>query len=80
MTFLFGSVEYFERELLYTLENSKASGSVNSSLKEAYQTLMDDLSFDFVCNDHIKQECLSNLKSAFLKVSREKLEELLVLA
>ncbi|NHM30934.1 hypothetical protein [Neobacillus terrae] len=80
MTFLFGSVEYFESELLNTLENWQESGSVNASLKGAYQILLDDLCFDFVCDDNIKKECLNNLKSAFLKVSSEKHEDLLVLA
>lgn len=75
MTVLFGTAEYFERELLANIVRQE-QGNFSESLTGVYASLKKELSNDFVCEEKIKMECLKNLKKAYLKLTREKLEVL----
>ncbi|WHY78396.1 hypothetical protein QNH20_04400 [Neobacillus sp. WH10] len=64
MTVLFGSVEYFEKEIL----NAAAQGHINDlthdHISMIYSMLKNELLNDFVCEERIRVECLKNLTQA----------------
>ena len=57
MTVLFGTVEYFEREIMKGLK-------CNISLLDITTKLEDELLYDFICDERIRVECLNNLQTA----------------
>lgn len=56
MTVLFGSIEFFEREIINSL-NEDSISIITSKLE--YELL-----HDFICHERIRLECLNNLKRA----------------
>lgn len=57
MTVLFGTVEYFEREIMNDLK-------CNISLSDIISKLEDEILYDFICDERIRIECLNNIKTA----------------
>jgi hypothetical protein len=65
MTVLFGSVEFFERELL---EYAKKNSFTENSIMVKYDSLKHELLFDFICDEKVRIECLENLSLAYKKL------------
>ncbi|PWW29390.1 hypothetical protein DFO73_10421 [Cytobacillus oceanisediminis] len=66
MKVYYGSVEYFEREIIHSLSRQEAN-----SLREIADKLERELLFDFICDEKIKKECLNNLECACTKVNHQ---------
>lgn len=64
MTVLFGTVEYFEREIVNYLNDSRLKGIRDVSLSDITSKLEYEILYDFICDERIRIECLSNLKYA----------------
>jgi hypothetical protein len=67
VTVLFGSVEYFEQEILSYLEKS-GEHVREAAISKIYSNLENELLHDFVCDEKIRQECLQNLSNACEKL------------
>jgi hypothetical protein len=64
MTVLFGTVEYFEREILNYLEDKESQYDDSDLLESIITQLEDEILHDFVCDEKIRRECLNNLEIA----------------
>ncbi|WP_102346356.1 hypothetical protein [Bacillus sp. Marseille-P3661] len=64
MTVLFGTVEYFEREIMNYLDENQFSGETDYHLSIITARLEYEILHDFVCDEQIRVECLNNLKNA----------------
>jgi hypothetical protein len=64
MTVLFGTVEYFEKEILDYLANHQISELDKDHISIIYTRLKNEILYDFVCDEKIRVECLQNLMSA----------------
>lgn len=63
MTVFFGSVEFFEREIINFLHENQTS--VNEiPLSMITSKIESEVLDDFVCDERIRVECLKNLRSA----------------
>lgn len=69
MTVLFGTVEYFEREIMNDLQ-------CNISLSDITTKLEDELLYDFICDERIRVECLNNLKTAICTFKQDQVLKL----
>jgi hypothetical protein len=67
MSVLFGSVEYYERELLHTVEQNQVNTRADEQISKTYAKLKRELLHDFVCEEKIRTECLENLTKAFCR-------------
>ena len=65
VTVLFGSVEYFEKEILNAAEQSHLNMLTHDHISMIYSRLKSELLNDFVCDERIRVECLKNLTQAF---------------
>ncbi|AIE61478.1 hypothetical protein [Bacillus methanolicus] len=65
MTVLFGTVEFFEREML---DYAKKKQFAKNSIMEKYSSLKHELLYDFVCDEKLRIECLQNLSIAYQKL------------
>lgn len=77
MTVLFGTVEYFVREIARYLGNKTIDGTI----EEIYKILYDELKYDFLCDESLRSECITNLTeaySSFLTSQEGKMEKVLV--
>ncbi|GLB60235.1 hypothetical protein [Cytobacillus sp. NCCP-133] len=61
MTVLFGSVEYFEREIEEYLTDHKMEDASEEQLSIITSKLKTELLYDFVCDERIRKQCLNNL-------------------
>lgn len=61
MTVLFGTVEYFIREIDRYIGNK----SVEGKIEEIYKLLYDELKEDFLCDEKLRSECMMNLTEAY---------------
>ncbi|WP_394138174.1 hypothetical protein [Cytobacillus oceanisediminis] len=61
MTVLFGSVEYFEREIEEYLTDNQLEEVTEDQLSVITSKLETELLYDFVCDERIRKECLNNL-------------------
>ena len=64
MTVLFGTVEYFEREIINYLNDSRLKGISDISLSDISSKLEYEILNDFICHERIRLECFNNLKYA----------------
>jgi hypothetical protein len=71
MTVLFGTKEFFENELLTSIDDQQISGNFSDTLKAAYEDLNKDVTLDFICDKKVKIECLKNLELAYQKVLKD---------
>lgn len=65
MTVLFGSVEFFEREML---DYAKKKQFVEDSIMTKYLSLKHELLYDFICDEKLRIQCLQNLSIAYQKL------------
>lgn len=70
MTILFGTVEYFEREILNTPQDQTNSLSKDEYLKHIYAKLENEVLHNFVCDEKIRIECLQNLQIAYERLNQ----------
>lgn len=69
LTILFGTVEYFEREILNEiLDNHTNELSEEENISNAYSKLNDELLVNFICSEKLRLECRQNLKKAYEKI------------
>ncbi|NRD76917.1 hypothetical protein HPT25_05340 [Bacillus sp. BRMEA1] len=64
MKVLFGSVEYFEREMISLAKRKKVENLASNQVKDIHSEIKYDLIHDFICDVNIKKECLMNLNLA----------------
>ncbi|MGE7766971.1 hypothetical protein [Peribacillus sp. NPDC096540] len=65
MTVLFGTVEYFEQEMLRHLEICQmGKWTKEDEISLIYSRLENEILFDFVCDEKVRIECLKNLAYA----------------
>jgi len=64
VTVLFGSVEYFEKEILNAAAQSHINNLTHDHISMIYSRLKNELLNDFVCEERIRVECLKNLTQA----------------
>lgn len=62
MTYLFGTKEYFESEFI------KGVVSKERTIEDVYTELRSELLNDFLCDDKLRVECLSNLTDIYIKI------------
>ena len=60
----FGSIEYFEREMMSFAKRRSNNRLASEQAMEIYSELKDELMNDFICDERIKKECLHNLNLA----------------
>lgn len=65
MTVLFGSVEFFEREML---DYAKKKQFAKDSIMVKYLSLKHELLYDFICDEKVRIQCLQNLSLAYQKL------------
>ncbi|WP_088104780.1 hypothetical protein [Halalkalibacter urbisdiaboli] len=69
MTVLFGTVEYFEKEIVNHMSNEQLQDlSINKSLEIAYSSTKNDILNVFICSDIIRKDLFKNLEKAYEKV------------
>lgn len=67
MTILFGTIEYFEREIQNMPQDKTQHLSKDEYLKWIYSKLENEVLYNFVCDDKVRIECLENLYRAYEK-------------
>jgi hypothetical protein len=71
LTVLFGTVEYFEKEIQNFLNNKKIGDLSEESILEIYSLLEDELQDKFVCTENIRKECMQNLSLANMNLLKK---------
>ena len=61
---LFGTIEYFEEEMLSFAKRRSFTQMAREHVMEIHSKIEDELVNDFICDDKIKKECLENLNLA----------------
>ncbi|THE12357.1 hypothetical protein E1I69_11695 [Bacillus timonensis] len=70
MTVLFGTVEYFEKEIVNQMSNDQLQNlTASNSLECAYSSVKSEITNVFVCSDIFRKDLLVNLEKAFEMVS-----------
>lgn len=64
-TVIFGTVEYFEREIAKFAEKNHVSKLSDGQMSLIYSRLKNELLYDFVCDERLRKECLENLNVAY---------------
>ncbi|MEH7385807.1 hypothetical protein V7147_10405 [Bacillus sp. JJ1521] len=69
MTVLFGTVEYFEKEIVNQMSTQKLQNlSVIKSLEFAYLSVKSEITNVFICSDIFRKDLLVNIEKAYEKV------------
>jgi len=69
LTVLYGSVEYFEEEIVSNITNEQLHDlSFSKSLEVVYSAIEYDLANVFVCSENLRRDLLINLVKAYEKV------------
>ncbi len=61
MSVLFGTVEYFEKEIKEYLTDHQVEEVTEDHLSIITSKLETELLYDFVCDEKIRRQCLNNL-------------------
>ncbi|WP_338030842.1 hypothetical protein [Cytobacillus citreus] len=69
---LFGTVEYFEREIYNYLNENQLKEISEDSLYVITSKLKKEILYDFVCDERIRLECLENLTYAISMITQNK--------
>ena len=64
LTFLFGTKEYFENEFIKWVVRKERT------IEDVYEELRSEILNDFMCDDRLRVECLSNLTNVYMKIIR----------
>jgi hypothetical protein len=65
----YGSVEYFEREIIQYLSEHPDNCADQEELSAIASRLEGELMHDFICDERLRTECLENLECACKKVT-----------
>jgi hypothetical protein len=63
ITYLFGTKEYFESEFIKWVSRKERT------MEDVYEELQSELLNDFMCDDKLRIECLSNLTDVYEKIT-----------
>ncbi|RFU66820.1 hypothetical protein [Bacillus sp. V59.32b] len=73
MTVLFGTVEFFEREILNYAGNHQLEKLGDEDITIIYSRMEDELKYDFICDEKLRVECLENLSLAYNRILEKEL-------
>ncbi|WP_230128144.1 hypothetical protein [Bacillus sp. CECT 9360] len=73
MTVLFGTVEFFEREILNYAGNNQLVKLGDEDITIIYSRMEDELKYDFICDEKLRVECLENLSLAYNRILEKEL-------
>ncbi len=68
MKVVFGSIEYFEREMMSFAKRKSLKTLSPNQVIEIHSEIKDELMNDFICDVDIKKECVNNLSLASERV------------
>ncbi|RFB14847.1 hypothetical protein DZB84_15565 [Bacillus sp. HNG] len=69
MTVLFGTVEYFEKEIVDQMSTEKLQNlTISNSLEFAYSSVKNEIMNVFICSDIFRKDLLVNIEKAYEKV------------
>ncbi|MCM3125095.1 hypothetical protein QNH36_20105 [Mesobacillus sp. AQ2] len=71
MTVLFGTVEYFEREIEFHLTDVEKRERFQEEIQQIQMKLEEELRNDFICDERLRRECLENLSNACSKLTED---------
>jgi hypothetical protein len=71
LTVLFGTVEYFEREIEFHLSEVEKRERIQEEINEIQYKLEQELLNDFICDEKLRIECLQNLSNACSKLTED---------
>jgi hypothetical protein len=74
MDVIFGTIEYFEKEIVNYLSEVDLSESTDECLSFITSKLKTEILYDFVCDERIRTQCLDNLFDAKNNVKSSNLE------
>lgn len=67
MNVLFGTIEYFEREILFSAKKKSVVNITSENVLQIHSELEAQLQNEFVCAENIRRECIHNLMMASQK-------------
>ncbi|MFD1736440.1 hypothetical protein ACFSCX_07670 [Bacillus salitolerans] len=65
MTVLFGSIEYFQSEIISFINGNGVNEIEEDKLSILLNRLQNEIFSDFICEENIRSECMRNLSIAF---------------
>ncbi|MDR4889875.1 hypothetical protein RGU12_20480 [Fredinandcohnia sp. QZ13] len=69
MTVLFGTVEYFEKEIVDQMSTEQLQNlTISNSLEFAYSSVKNEIMNVFICSDIFRKDLLVNIEKAYEKV------------
>jgi hypothetical protein len=71
LTVLFGTVEYFEREIEFHLSEVEKRERLKEEINQIQMKLEEELLNDFICDEKLRVECLQNLSNACSKLTED---------
>jgi hypothetical protein len=71
LTVLFGTVEYFEREIEFHLAEVEKRDRFMEEINQIQLKLEQELLNDFICDEKLRMECLQNLSNACSKLTED---------
>jgi hypothetical protein len=69
LTVLFGTIEYFEREIEFHLAEVEKRERLQEEISQIQVKLEEELLNDFICDEKLRMECLQNLSNACSKLT-----------
>ncbi|MCS0788561.1 hypothetical protein NX021_10405 [Cytobacillus firmus] len=69
MSAIFGTVEYFERQIAHYLAIKQINDVSEKHLSNIAAQLEYEIRNDFICHERIKKECLENLFKVYSRIS-----------
>lgn len=73
LTVLFGTIEFFEREILNYAGNNQLAKLEDEDITMIYSRMEDELKYDFICDEKLRVECLNNLSLAYNRILEKEL-------
>jgi predicted deacylase len=70
LTVLFGTVEYFEKQIQNFLKEKGVFKTSTEQLSDVFSILENELLNEFICAENVREECLENLKKANRSVQK----------
>lgn len=64
MTVLFGTFEYFHREIVNHLNEHGLKEKMEEELSFITTKLENEILYDFICDERLRRECIKNLRTA----------------
>ena len=71
MKTLFGTIEYFEQEILNKPQDQTQHLSKDEILQSSYEQLEYEVLHNFICDEKVRLECLQNLVKAYERLHQK---------